>query len=91
MYYKNLGEVQRTIDYYEQGLVVDREIGDIQGEAIDSYNLGLLYEQQGELARAVLLIEHATAVMQQIGHQVYAKEYADGLERVKRKLADQGG
>jgi hypothetical protein len=64
---------------------------DVAGVTRTSWNLGLLYEQQGELARAEPLIAHAAAFMAQIGHAQHAKLTADKLAEVRQKLAEQGG
>jgi tetratricopeptide (TPR) repeat protein len=34
-----LGQIEKAIDYYEQALAIDREIGDRSGEGIDLGNL----------------------------------------------------
>ena len=39
--YAALGEVRRAIEYYEQALVISREIGDRRGEGNDLGNLGM--------------------------------------------------
>jgi hypothetical protein len=70
---------------------VKQSIGDVEGVTRTSWNLGLLYEQQGELARAEPLIAHAAAFMAQIGHAQHAKLTADKLAEVRQKLAEQGG
>ena len=49
--YADLGDARRAIAYYEQRLAIAREFGDRRGEAIGSWNLGLVFEQQGDLAR----------------------------------------
>ena len=49
MAYADVGDVRRAIELYEQALRIACRIGDRQEEAISSWNLGLLLEQQGEL------------------------------------------
>jgi tetratricopeptide (TPR) repeat protein len=89
--YYSLGEYQRAIAYYEQCNQVLREIGAQAEAAMNSWNLGLLYEQQGELARAEPLIAHAAAFFAQIGHAQYAEMMSEELAEVRAKLREGGG
>ena len=41
--YENLGEARRAIGYYQQALLIVREIGDFNGVARHSMNMALLY------------------------------------------------
>ncbi|NJK80989.1 MAG: tetratricopeptide repeat protein [Chloroflexaceae bacterium] len=83
----SLGDYPRAIAYYEQALTVRRAIGDVQGEAIDCWNLGLLYERQGDLRRAVALMQVAGDFYTQINHAQYAEMCSNGLARVRAALA----
>ncbi len=42
--YKNLGEPRKAVEYYEQALVIDREIGDRRGEGTDLWNMEVVGE-----------------------------------------------
>ena len=37
---KNLGDARKAIEYHEQALAIDREVGDRRGEGADLGNLG---------------------------------------------------
>ncbi|NJL06742.1 MAG: tetratricopeptide repeat protein, partial [Chloroflexaceae bacterium] len=89
--YKELGDIPQAIAYYEQSLEVKRITGDEAGVARTCWNLGLLYEEQGDLAQAAQLMQVAADFMQQIGHAVYAKQFADGLARVRGKVSGDRG
>ncbi len=65
--YRALGEVGRAIESYEQALQIGREIGDRRGEALTSWNLGLLYED-ADPARAVELMQTLVDYEREIGH-----------------------
>lgn len=64
----DLGDARRAIGYYEQALAIAREIGDLDGVARHSFNMALLYAQQGETARALPLAQEAARIFAQIGH-----------------------
>ncbi len=55
--YAVFGKVREAIDYYEQALAITRELGDQEELAWTSWNLGLVLEAQGDLARAASLMQ----------------------------------
>jgi hypothetical protein len=58
------GEDRGAIDYYDQALVIAREIGYRRGEGIVLGNMGLAYHNLGETRRA---IEPHLAIAREIG------------------------
>jgi tetratricopeptide (TPR) repeat protein len=71
--YADLGDARRASGYYEQALAIDREIGDLNGVATRSFNMALLYAQQGDQARALPLAREADRLWGQTGHAEYAQ------------------
>jgi len=65
--YAALGETRRAIQLYEQALVIDREIGDRQGEGNTLGSLGLACAALGETRRAIEYHEQGLVVMREIG------------------------
>jgi tetratricopeptide (TPR) repeat protein len=65
--YHRLGEVRRAIEFYEQALAIDREIGDRGGEGSDLGNIGLGYVDLGEVRRAIEFHEQALTIHREIG------------------------
>jgi hypothetical protein len=53
-----------------------------------SWNLGLLYEQRGDLAQAISLMQTYVDFLQQIGHPDVAQRTAR-IEEVKHQLMEQ--
>ena len=65
--YKNLGETRKAIGFYEQALVIDREIGDRRGEGTDLGNLGNAYAALGETRKAIGFYEQQLVIAREIG------------------------
>jgi len=59
--------VRRAIEYYEQALAIQREIGDRRGEGADLGNLGLAYAALGETRRAIEYYEQQLIITREIG------------------------
>ena len=64
--YFRLAQVEKAIGYYEQALVIAREIGDrrIEGSALS--NLGNVYKNLGQLEKAIKYHEQALKIMQYV-------------------------
>ena len=67
--YKNLGEIQRAIECYEQSLAIKREVGDRSSEGIVLNNLGNAYKNLGETRRAIELYEQSLAIKREVGNR----------------------
>ena len=65
--YADLGEVEKAIGYYEQALVISREIGDRRGEGNRLGNLGNAYARLGEVEKAIGYHEQALVISREIG------------------------
>ena len=65
--YKDLGEVRRAIESYEQALVIAREIGDRRSEGTWLGNLGLACAELGEVWRAIEYCEQVLVIAREIG------------------------
>ena len=81
-----LSEPHRAIDCYEQELVIAREIGDRQGESITSWNLGDEYVKQGELEKAITLMQFCVDYERELGHTDAEKDAAR-VEEIRKRLA----
>ena len=65
--YYSLGQVERAIEFYEQALVISREIGDRRGEGNRLGNLGLAYAALGQVERAIEFYAQALVISREIG------------------------
>ena len=61
-----LAEVGQAIGYYEQRLVIAREIGDRRGEGSALGNLGIAYKDLGQVEKAAALLQQARSIGEQI-------------------------
>ena len=65
--YADLGEARKAIEFYEQALVIYREIGDHRGEGKALNNLGLAYADLGETRKAIEFYEQQLVIAREIG------------------------
>jgi tetratricopeptide (TPR) repeat protein len=89
--YTALGDTGRAIDFYGQAIQIAREIGDRRGEAIPSWNLGIQARKEGDLQRAITLMQLRVDYEREIGHSNAEKSAAilDDL-KVQAKNANMG-
>ena len=64
--YADLGEIRRSIQFYEQRLAIAREIGDRRGEGNALWNMSLALDHLGERAQAIQHAEQALTIREQI-------------------------
>jgi tetratricopeptide (TPR) repeat protein len=63
----DLGQVEKAIGYYEQRLVIAREISDRRGEANTLGNLGVAYNRLGQVEKAIGFYEQHLVIAREIG------------------------
>jgi tetratricopeptide (TPR) repeat protein len=64
--HQKMGDFSKAIEYYEQALILSREIGDRKAEVTIISNLGSVYEKIGDLIRATDFYEHALLLSREI-------------------------
>ena len=65
--YRNLGQVEKAIDYHQQALAISQEIGDRRAEGNSLGNLGIAYRNLGQVEKAIDYHQQALAISQEIG------------------------
>jgi tetratricopeptide (TPR) repeat protein len=65
--YSDLGQVDKAIKYYEQALVIAREIGDSRGEGNRLGYLGIAYYQLGQVDKAIEYYDQALVIARETG------------------------
>jgi len=64
--YRNLGKSRKALEYLEQALKIDREIGDRRGEAIRLGNIGNIYRDLGDHPKALTYFKRALGISEEI-------------------------
>ena len=65
--FRNLGEVEKAIEYYEQVLVIAEKIEDRQSEGTALGSLGSAYSDQDEVEKAIRYYKQALGIAREIG------------------------
>ncbi|MBA4239629.1 MAG: hypothetical protein C0448_02795 [Sphingobacteriaceae bacterium] len=58
-----MGDNKKALDYYNQGLVIEKEIKNPEGIAASLVNIGGIYEDQGEISQAMEYYFNALKIM----------------------------
>jgi tetratricopeptide (TPR) repeat protein len=66
---RELGQVDRPIEFFQQALAIAREIGNRHMEGNELGNLGISYGDLGQVARAIEYSEESLAIAREIGEQ----------------------
>jgi tetratricopeptide (TPR) repeat protein len=83
LHYKQ-GEYERARQLYQQSLAINQELGDRAGVATAMAQMGLLLEQQGNLARAVTVMVQALQLFEQLA-QPEAEQARSILARLQQR------
>jgi tetratricopeptide (TPR) repeat protein len=67
--YQSLGEYQRAINFQQQSLEIQRELGNRQGEANSLGNLGGTYQSLGEYQRAIDFQQQSLEIQRKLGNR----------------------
>ncbi len=65
--YSYLGELHKSIEYYNQALKISRETGDCRSEGNHLFNMSVSLEKLGQRDEAVDLAKTALEIYEQIG------------------------
>ncbi|MCD4809684.1 MAG: tetratricopeptide repeat protein [Methanosarcinales archaeon] len=84
--YSDLGQVEKAIDYYEQALVIAKEIGDRRGERNCLGNLGNTYSNLGQVKKAIDYYEQALVIAKEIGDRRGEGKHLGNLGNAYRYL-----
>jgi CHAT domain-containing protein len=62
-----LGQYQKALEFYQQSLIIAREIGDRQGELNAVNNSGLAYSSLGQYQKSLELYQQSLTIAREIG------------------------
>jgi tetratricopeptide (TPR) repeat protein len=77
--YRDQGQVEQAIEYYEKALAIDREIGDRRNEGALLGRLGLAYADMGQAEQAIEHYQQALAIAREVGDRRNEGEWLGGL------------
>jgi len=80
---------RERVPQLQAALAAAQRRGDRRGEAMGSWNLGLAYEQLGDVARAVEAMQLRVDYEREIGHPD-AERHAARVEELRQRLRDAG-
>ena len=84
--YLNMGQVEKAIDYYQEALVISKEIDDRRGEGNDLGNLGNAYLNMGQVEKAIEYYQKALVILKEIGDKRGEETYLGNLGTAYRNL-----
>jgi CHAT domain-containing protein/tetratricopeptide (TPR) repeat protein len=67
--YRNLGQYQKAIDFFQQSLTIQKQISNRNGEGLSLNNLGLAYNSLGQHQKAIEYYQQSLAIQKQIGNR----------------------
>lgn len=76
----------RAIECCEQALAIDREVGDMLGLAIDSFNMANILAEQDRYREALPYAEESASILEKIGHADKAHEARQRVAMIHAKL-----
>jgi len=83
-----LGDARKAIEYCEQALAIDREIGDRHGEGVDLGSLGNAYFALDDAHKAIEYYEQALVIHREIGDRQNECTFLGNLGEVWRHLGE---
>lgn len=73
LYYKEIEtKPLEALDYCQQAMTIYEKLGDLQGTSMVIYNMGLIYQQDGQNQRAKEYYQRSLAIKQEIGDRAGA-------------------
>lgn len=79
-----LGNTQQAIGYHEQALKILRDVEDLAGAAMTTFNIAFLYWRQGDSTRALSLAQESAHVFSQMGLIPNAKQAQQLIAQIQR-------
>ena len=84
-----LGQKQEALQYYQQALLISREVGDRGGEGTTLNNLGAVYNGLGQQQEALQYYQQALQIMREVGDRRGEGVTLNNLGRVYNGLGQQ--
>ena len=82
--YSHLGDTGKALNYLQQALELDRQLGYKQGEASVLSNIGLIYSDLGQPQKALNYLQNALDIFQKIKNKTKEKWILKEIEKIKK-------
>ncbi len=86
--YKDLGQVEKAIEYYQAALLISKEIGDRRGEGNRLGNLGSAYRNLGQVEKAIEYYQAALLIAKEIGDRLNEGNWLGNLGNAYAKRGE---
>ncbi len=86
--YRDIGQVEKAIEYYDKALAIAQEIGDRKGEGIDFNNLGSAFEDINKYKEALAYYLQARAIRTEI-KDPNLKKTEENITRLNKKIGEE--
>jgi tetratricopeptide (TPR) repeat protein len=67
--FKNLGDMAKALNYCQQSIKIDREMGNRQGEAASLHQLSIIYQNLGDYPQALAFSQESIKILKEIGNR----------------------
>ena len=82
-----VGQYDKAVDFYQQALLIQREVKDRAGETGTLYNIGAAYYKLNQYAKAMDFLQQALLIQQKLGDQAGEAHTLKSINAVKAKQA----
>ena len=82
-----VGQYDKAVDFYQQALLIQREVKDRAGETGTLYNIGAAYYKLNQYAKAMDFLQQALLIQQKLGDQAGEAHTLKSIKVVKAKQA----
>ncbi|MDJ0697239.1 CHAT domain-containing tetratricopeptide repeat protein [Mastigocoleus sp. MO_188.B34] len=86
--YRSLGDKQQALKYYNQVLLLQREIADEPGEALTLYSIASIYYSSGKMQQALNFYNQALLIMQKVNDKSAQATTLNSIGAVYDDLGD---
>jgi serine phosphatase RsbU (regulator of sigma subunit)/Tfp pilus assembly protein PilF len=86
--YQNRGDTKLALDFYQRGLKIQEDIGDLKGLAQSLNNIGFVFQNQNDVPKTLIYYEKSLAIREKIGDKKGIAESLNNLGLVYRKNGD---
>jgi tetratricopeptide (TPR) repeat protein len=83
--YNSLGEYQKALEFYQQSLAIDREIGNRRVEAKSWFNLGVTYDELKRISEAKEAILQSRKLYQALGLAGYVQNCDQAIRQLETR------